>query len=81
MKLSTSKEAAFICYCFKIFLVGKRGIRPLISFLHLFSVYKKKFCSMLKMFKLYSLDLDRLDPELHYSGFFFIELDYTLTCH
>lgn len=41
MKHSTSKEAAFICFCFKIFLVGKRGIRPLISFLHLFSVYKK----------------------------------------
>jgi len=32
---------------------------------------------MLKMFKLYLLDLDMLDPELHQSGFFFFfELDY-----
>lgn len=31
---------------------------------------------MLKMFKLYLLDLDMLDPELHQSGVFFFELDY-----
>jgi len=33
---------------------------------------------MLKMFKLYLLDLDMLDPELHQSGFFFFWIGLSL---